>query len=171
MGFCLFNNVAVAAAQLASEGQRVAIVDWDVHHGNGTQDIFYDDARCCTSRSTSPAVPGHGLAGETGGPNAPRSNLNLPFPAGTRGDVYRQAFDEVVAPVVESFAADWLFISAGFDGHRDDPLAGLELTSADYADFASGCRRSCRPGGRWSRSRAATTSTRWPRRPAPRSPR
>jgi len=137
MGFCLFNNVAVAAALLAGQGRRVAIVDWDVHHGNGTQDIFYDDARVLyVSLHESPLYPGTGLASETGGPNAPRSNLNLPFPAGTRGDVYRQAIDEVVAPVIESFDPEWLFISAGFDGHRDDPLAGLELTSADYADFA-----------------------------------
>ncbi len=137
MGFCLFNNVAVAAARLAGEGERVAIVDWDVHHGNGTQDIFYDVAGVLyVSLHESPLYPGTGLASETGGPNAPRSNLNLPFPAGTRGDVYRQAIDEVVAPVVEAFAPDWLFISAGFDGHRDDPLAGLELTSSDYADLA-----------------------------------
>ena len=137
MGFCLFNNVAVAAAKLAAAGKRVAIVDWDVHHGNGTQDIFYDDSRVLyVSLHESPLYPGTGRADETGGPNAPMSNLNLPFPAGTRGDVYRQAIDEVVAPVIERFAPDWLFISAGFDAHRQDPLAGLELTSADYADFA-----------------------------------
>ncbi len=137
MGFCLFNNVAVAAARLAAEGRRVAIVDWDVHHGNGTQDIFYDDERVLyVSLHEAPLYPGTGLASETGGPAAPGSNLNLPFPAGTRGDVYRQAFDEVVAPIIESFRPEWLFISAGFDGHRNDPLAGLELSSADYADFA-----------------------------------
>jgi acetoin utilization deacetylase AcuC-like enzyme len=137
MGFCLFNNVAVAAAMLANAGERVAIVDWDVHHGNGTQDIFYDDPRVLyVSMHEWPLYPGTGRADETGGPNAPMSNLNLPFPAGTRGDVYRRAVDEVVAPVVAQFAPDWLFISAGFDGHRQDPLAGLELTSADYADLA-----------------------------------
>jgi acetoin utilization deacetylase AcuC-like enzyme len=137
MGFCLFNNVAVAAAHLAGAGERVAIVDWDVHHGNGTQDIFYDDPRVLyVSTHEAPLYPGTGRADETGGPGAPRSNLNLPFPPGTRGDVYRQAFDEVIAPVVCGFAPDWLFISAGFDAHRNDPLAGLELTSADYADLA-----------------------------------
>ena len=115
----------------------MAIVDWDVHHGNGTQDIFYDDPRVLyVSTHESPLYPGTGFASETGGPNAPRSNLNLPFPAGTRGDVYRQAIDEVIAPIVSAFAPDWLFISAGFDGHRLDPLADLELTSADYADMA-----------------------------------
>ena len=137
MGFCLFNSVAVAAAMLADRGERVAIVDWDVHHGNGTQDIFYDDPRVLyVSAHESPLYPGTGLAAETGGTKAPHSNLNLPFPAGTRGDVYRAAFDEVIAPIVAAHVPDWLFISAGYDGHRNDPLAGLELTSADYADFA-----------------------------------
>ncbi len=137
MGFCLFNNVSVAAAALADRGERVAIVDWDVHHGNGTQDIFYDDPRVLyVSMHESPLYPGTGRALETGGDAAPRTNLNLPFPAGTRGDVYRQALDEVVVPVIERFEPTWLLISAGFDAHRNDPLAGLELTSADYADFA-----------------------------------
>jgi len=127
----------VAAAKLAAEGQKVAIVDWDVHHGNGTQDIFYDDPLVFyASTHETPLYPGTGRAEEMGGSSAPRSNLNLPFPAGTRGDVFRRAVDEVIAPLVADFAPDWLFISAGFDGHRNDPLAGLELTSADYADLA-----------------------------------
>jgi acetoin utilization deacetylase AcuC-like enzyme len=137
MGFCLFNNVSVAAARLVAKGEKVAIVDWDVHHGNGTQDIFYDDPSVFyASTHEAPLYPGTGRAEEMGGPSAPRSNLNLPFPAGTRGDVYRRAVDEVIAPLISDFAPDWLFISAGFDGHRNDPLAGLELTSADYADLA-----------------------------------
>jgi len=148
MGFCLFNNVAVAAATIAARGERVAVIDWDVHHGNGTQDIFYDDLRVLyVSMHEAPLYPGTGRADETGGPNAPMANLNLPFPAGTRGDVYRRAVDEVIAPVVERFAPDWLFISAGFDGHRQDPLAGLELTSADYADLATRLQRLV-PAGR-----------------------
>ncbi len=137
MGFCLFNNVAVAAAALAERGERVAIVDWDVHHGNGTQDIFYDDPRVLyVSTHQSPLYPGTGRLEETGGDGAPFSNLNLPLPPGSRGDVFRQAFDEVVVPVVEAFDPTWLFISAGFDAHRNDPLASLELTSSDYADLA-----------------------------------
>jgi acetoin utilization deacetylase AcuC-like enzyme len=88
------------------------------------------------STHESPLYPGTGRLAETGGSQAPGTTLNLPFPAGTRGDVYRAAFDDVIVPVVESFAPDWLIISAGFDAHRDDPLAGIELTSADYADFA-----------------------------------
>lgn len=147
MGFCVFNNVAVAAALLAERGERVAIVDWDVHHGNGTQDIFYDDPRVLyVSTHEAPLYPGTGRADETGGPNAPMSNLNMPFPAGTRGDVYRQAVDEVVAPVIERFAPTWLIISAGFDGHRQDPLAGLELTSADFADLAIRLQQLVAPG-------------------------
>jgi acetoin utilization deacetylase AcuC-like enzyme len=146
MGFCLFNNVAVAAALLADEGERVAIVDWDVHHGNGTQDIFYDDPRVLyVSTHESPMYPGTGRADETGGPNAPGTNLNLPFPAGTRGEVFRRALDEVIAPVVERFAPDWLIISAGFDAHRRDPLAGLELSAADYADLAAGLQQLVAP--------------------------
>jgi acetoin utilization deacetylase AcuC-like enzyme len=138
MGFCLFNNAAIGAAKLAAEGQRVVVLDWDVHHGNGTQDIFYDDERVLyVSTHESPLYPGTGVLRETGGHRAPGTNLNLPFPAGTRGDTFRAAFDEVVAPVVESFAPDWLIVSAGFDAHRDDPLAGLQLTAADYADLAT----------------------------------
>ena len=137
MGFCLFNNAAVAAADLVARGERVAIVDWDVHHGNGTQDIFYDEPNVLyVSMHESPLYPGTGHINETGSAGAPMTNLNLPFPPGTRGDVYRRAVDEVVAPVIERFAPTWLFISAGFDAHRFDPLAGIELTAADYADMA-----------------------------------
>ena len=142
MGFCLFNNAAVGAASLAATGEKVAIVDWDVHHGNGTQDIFYTDPRVLyVSTHESPLYPGTGLLRETGAGAGERANLNLPFPAGTSGDTYRAAFDEVIVPVVEQFAPDWLIISAGFDGHRNDPLAGLRLSSADYADFARRLQR------------------------------
>ncbi len=142
MGFCLFNNVAVAARALSERGERVAIVDWDVHHGNGTQDIFYDDPTVLyVSTHQSPLYPGTGRLSETGGEPAPFTNLNLPFPPGTRGDVFRQAFDHVIAPVIERFDPTWLIVSAGFDGHRNDPLAGLQLTSADFADFADRLRQ------------------------------
>lgn len=137
MGFCLFNNVAVAAAALVDRGERVAIVDWDVHHGNGTQDIFYDVPDVLyVSTHQSPLYPGTGRLTETGGGLAPFTNLNLPFPPGTRGDVYRRVLDDVIAPVVERFAPTWLLISAGFDAHRNDPLASMQLTSCDYADLA-----------------------------------
>ena len=137
MGFCLFNNAAVGAAKLTSQGERVAIIDWDVHHGNGTQDMFYDDPNVLyVSTHESPLYPGTGHLRETGKDAGAGTNVNLPFPAGTAGDTFRAAFDEVVIPLVERFAPTWLIISAGFDAHRDDPLAGLSLTSADYADLA-----------------------------------
>jgi acetoin utilization deacetylase AcuC-like enzyme len=137
MGFCLFNNAAVGAAKIAAGGERVAIVDWDVHHGNGTQDMFYDDPRVLyVSTHESPLYPGTGQLRERGAGEGEGTTLNLPFPAGTAGDTYRAAFDDVVIPVVERFVPDWLIISAGFDAHRNDPLAGLALTSADYADLA-----------------------------------
>jgi acetoin utilization deacetylase AcuC-like enzyme len=137
MGFCLFNNAAIGAAKLAARGEKVAIVDWDVHHGNGTQDIFYDEPNVLyVSTHESPLYPGTGLLRETGGGAGERRNVNLPFPAGTAGDTFRAAFDEVVIPLVERFDPDWLIISAGFDAHRADPLAGLRLTASDYADMA-----------------------------------
>jgi acetoin utilization deacetylase AcuC-like enzyme len=138
MGFCLFNNAAIGAAKLAAGGERVAIVDWDVHHGNGTQDMFYADPRIMyVSTHQSPLYPGTGVLRETGSGDGTGANLNLPFPPGTAGDTFRAAFDTVVMPVLERFAPDWLIISAGFDAHRNDPLAGLKLTSADFADMAT----------------------------------
>jgi acetoin utilization deacetylase AcuC-like enzyme len=134
MGFCVFNNAAVGAAELAARGERVAIVDWDVHHGNGTQDMFYDDPRVLyVSTHQAPLYPGTGLLRETGTGEGEATNLNLPFPPGTGGDTFRAAFVTVVMPVVERFAPDLLFISAGFDAHRNDPLADIRLGSEDYA--------------------------------------
>jgi acetoin utilization deacetylase AcuC-like enzyme len=138
MGFCLVNNVAVAAASLAAEGERVAIIDWDVHHGNGTQDIFYNDPNVLyISTHQAGAYPGTGHLRDTGGPEASMTNLNLPLPVGATGDLIRACFDEVVLPVAEMFAPTWVLVSAGFDAHRDDPLADLQLTSADFADLAA----------------------------------
>jgi len=134
MGFCLVNNVAVAAASLAACGDTVAIVDWDVHHGNGTQAIFWDDPRVLyASVHEWPAYPGTGRACETGGPGAPGGTVNVPLPEGATGDVALRAFDDVIAPAIVDFAPDWLLVSAGFDAHRDDPLAGLAWSAGDYA--------------------------------------
>ena len=138
MGFCLLNNVAIAAAALADRGERVAIVDWDVHHGNGTQDIFWDDPRVLyASTHQWPAYPGTGRVTETGGAGAPGLTVNVPLPPGATGDVARMAFDQVIGPAVEGFAPTWVLISAGFDAHRDDPLADLAWSAGDYADLAS----------------------------------
>jgi acetoin utilization deacetylase AcuC-like enzyme len=136
MGFCLLNNVAVAAASLAEQGERVLVLDWDVHHGNGTQDIFWDDPRVLyASMHEWPAYPGTGRASETGGPGAPGLTVNVPLPAGATGDVALRAFDEVIAPAADAFGPTWVLLSAGYDAHRDDPLAGLAWSAGDFADL------------------------------------
>jgi acetoin utilization deacetylase AcuC-like enzyme len=136
MGFCVVNNVAVAAAALADRGEKVLIVDYDAHHGNGTQDCFYDDPRVMyVSFHEYPLYPGTGALSETGAGAGVGTTINFPFPAGTTGDVYLAAVDEVLAPAVERFAPTWLLLSAGFDAHRRDPLTGLALTAGDFADL------------------------------------
>lgn len=138
MGFCLINNVAVTAAALAARGDRVLIVDIDAHHGNGTQDVFWDEpAVTYVSIHEHPLYPGTGRIGESGGSEAPAGIVNVPVPAGTAGDVYRRFVDEIVVPVAERVAPDWLLLSTGFDAHRDDPLTGLGLTSGDYHDLTA----------------------------------
>jgi len=127
----------VAAATLVAHGERVVIVDWDVHHGNGTQDIFWDDpAVLYVSTHQFPAYPGTGRADEIGGPGARGLTLNFPLPPGATGDVARAAIDDVVAPVVEAFAPTWVLVSAGFDAHRADPLADLAWSAGDYSLLA-----------------------------------
>ncbi len=137
MGFCLFNNVAIAARHLVDHGERVAIIDWDVHHGNGTQEAFWDDDRVLfASLHQSPHYPYTGSLHETGGPNAPGCTINVPLPPGATGDVFQLAFDELIEPAVRAFAPTWILVSAGYDAHRDDPLGDLELSARDYADLA-----------------------------------
>jgi len=138
MGFCLLNNVALAAASLADAGEKVLIVDWDVHHGNGTQAIFWDDPDVLyVSTHQWPCYPGSGRSTEVGGAAARGSNVNVPLPAGTTGDVVRRAFDQMVAPVVDRFEPTWVLVSAGFDAHRADPLAELCLSAGDFAGLAT----------------------------------
>ncbi|MGB9113304.1 MAG: histone deacetylase, partial [Acidimicrobiales bacterium] len=137
MGFCLFNNVAIAAAYLAQRGERVCIIDWDVHHGNGTQAIFWDDPRVLyASTHQSPLYPGTGAAGEIGGKGALGLTVNVPMPPYATGDVARRAFDELISPEVEMFEPTFVLVSAGFDAHEADPLANLRLTSGDFAALA-----------------------------------
>jgi len=133
MGFCLFNNAAVAArhAQKSHGAERVAIVDFDVHHGNGSQDIFWDDASvmyCSTHQM--PLYPGTGALSETGSKN---TIVNAPLRPGDGGDAFREAMETSILPRLEGFAPDLIIISAGFDAHMRDPLANLNFVEADYA--------------------------------------
>jgi len=130
MGFCLFNNVAVGALHaLSAHGiKRVAIIDFDVHHGNGTEDIFSDDERVLmVSTFQHPLYPYSGT--ESVSPNM----VNIPLPAGSGSDAFRTAVRESWLPALEAQQPEILYVSAGFDAHREDPLAGLKLTEADYA--------------------------------------
>ncbi len=136
MGFCLFNNIAVAARSLADMGERVMIVDVDAHHGNGTQDVFYADPDVLfVSFHQFPWYPFTGRPDELGEGAGVGATVNIPMPAGATGDTYRLAFNTVVVPAAERFEPTWILVSAGFDGHRNDPLTDLGLTSADYADL------------------------------------
>ncbi|HKP17771.1 MAG TPA: histone deacetylase [Gaiellaceae bacterium] len=138
MGFCLFNNVAVAAraAQAERGVGRVAILDWDVHHGNGTEAIFWDDPSVLyVSLHQWPFYPG------TGGPDdGNETTVNVPLPAGCGDDRYVTAFEEVVEPAVRAFEPELLLVSAGFDAHLDDPLASMEVTASGFTELARRCR-------------------------------
>jgi acetoin utilization deacetylase AcuC-like enzyme len=141
MGFCLFNNIAVAAKKLVEEGRRVAIVDWDVHHGNGTQRMFYDDPNVLyVSLHQSPFYPGTGWETEVGEGAGEGTVVNLAWPAGTSGATYHDAMERVVLPILEGFAPDDLLVSAGYDAHRRDPLADMRLEDDDYRLMAAAVR-------------------------------
>jgi acetoin utilization deacetylase AcuC-like enzyme len=130
MGFCLFNNVAVAAAHaLEAHGlERVAIVDFDVHHGNGTEDIFRDDRRVMmASTFQHPFYPYSGIDGRS------ERMVNIPLPARSSGAAFRAAVETQWLPALEAFSPQMLFVSAGFDAHREDDMAALALVEADYA--------------------------------------
>jgi acetoin utilization deacetylase AcuC-like enzyme len=137
MGFCLVNNVAVAAASRTALGERVLIIDWDVHHGNGTQAIFWDDPDVLyVSTHQHPLYPGTGRPDEVGGRHAAGQTLNFPLPPGATGDVVRAALDEEARGAIEEFRPDWVLVSCGFDAHQADPLSDLRLSSGDFAELA-----------------------------------
>jgi len=136
MGFCFVNSVAIAAryAQKTHGAERIAIVDWDVHHGNGTQDIFWDDPSVLfASTHQMPLYPGSGAKNETGSGNI----FNAPLNPGDGGERFREAFQSRILPAVDKFAPDLILVSAGFDAHYRDPLANLELQADDF-DWATG---------------------------------
>jgi acetoin utilization deacetylase AcuC-like enzyme len=149
MGFCVFNNAAVAAAALAARGERVLVVDVDAHHGNGTQDIFYERGDVAyVSWHQHPLYPGTGRSDETGSGEGEGSTLNLPMPPDATGEHYRRSIEEILAPFAERFGATWLVLSAGFDGHRRDPLTDLALTSGDFSDITADLLQLVDPGCR-----------------------
>ena len=143
MGFCLFNNVAVAAAALRAGGVgRVCIVDWDLHHGNGTQHLFDGDPSVLSVSTHQYGIyPGTGAIDEVGLGAAAGRTLNLPFPAGFGDAEFARAFDEVILPIARQFAPDFVLVSAGFDCDGRDPLGGLDVSPAGFAMMATACRR------------------------------
>lgn len=161
MGFCFFNSVAIATRYIQQHHglQRVLIVDWDVHHGNGTQHAFYDDASVLFfSTHQFPYYPGTGGAMETGEGRGKGLTINVPLSGGQGDDEYREVFQKVLVPTADTFQPEFVVISAGFDAHRDDPLASMDLTEEGYGEvtnmvasiaknFSSGRILACLEGG------------------------
>ncbi len=138
MGFCIFNNVAIAAryAQRKYGADRILIADWDVHHGNGTQDIFYSDGSVLFfSTHQHPWYPGTGSPAETGEGEGEGTTLNCPFPAGAGRDEILGAFEQRLLPAAKKFQPDLILVSAGFDSRAGDPLGGFLLTDRDFSDL------------------------------------
>jgi acetoin utilization deacetylase AcuC-like enzyme len=137
MGFCLFNNIAITASYLLGMGERVAIVDWDVHHGNGTQHSFSSNADLMyVSLHEFPFYPGTGWVTEMGEGSGEGTTVNIPLPGGTTASSYLAAFDRLVMPVLEQFQPGWILVSSGYDAHVRDPLGGLNLESVHYGWMA-----------------------------------
>lgn len=139
MGFCLFNTVAIGARHLKSRhgAERVLIMDWDVHHGNGTQEAFYDDPSVLyISTHQHPYYPGTGAVEETGVSRGEGYTVNIPLPAGCGDGEYVQVFKDIVVPAAVRFAPEWILVSAGFDPHRRDPLGGMGVTEEGFAVMA-----------------------------------
>ena len=141
MGFCLFNNAAILASYLVREGgfRRVMVVDWDVHHGNGTQEIFYEDPRVLyfsVHQDGRTIYPGTGHIDEVGAGEGEGFNVNLPLPPGVGDDVYLEALSSIIHPIADSFKPEFIVASIGFDAHFADQLGNLRLTSMGYYEVA-----------------------------------
>jgi acetoin utilization deacetylase AcuC-like enzyme len=139
MGFCLFNTIAIGAHHLKNTygAKRVMIMDWDVHHGNGTQDAFYEDPSVLfISTHQFPYYPGTGAVNEVGQNAGEGYTINIPLPAGCTDAEYVRVFQEVVVPAAKEFEPEWILVSAGFDPHRRDPLGGMEVTEAGFGGMA-----------------------------------
>jgi len=146
MGFCFFGNMAVAARRATSAHglSRVMIVDWDVHHGNGTNDIFHGDADVLfLSIHESPLYPGTGPASDVGSGAGEGFTVNLPVPGGSGDLLYRSLVEHVAGALIRAWEPELVLISAGFDAHRDDPLATCRVTEAGYAGMTASLRRAC----------------------------
>lgn len=138
MGFCLFNNIAIAARYLIQHKnlERVLIVDWDLHHGNGTQHSFYDNPQVLYfSIHQYPYYPGTGHAQETGVGRGEGYNVNVPLPAGCDDAIYLQAFQHILQPIAKSYNPDFILVSAGFDAHSKDPLGGMKVTENGFTEM------------------------------------
>jgi acetoin utilization deacetylase AcuC-like enzyme len=139
MGFCLFNTMAIGAEYLKRVygAKKILIMDWDVHHGNGTQAAFYDDPTVFfISTHQFPFYPGSGAVNETGVGAGEGLTLNVPLPAGCTDVEYLQVFQDIVVPAAEKFQPDWILVSAGFDPHRRDPLGGMNVTEEGFGAMA-----------------------------------
>ena len=139
MGFCLFNTMAIGAEYLKRVygAKKILIMDWDVHHGNGTQAAFYDDPTVLfISTHQFPFYPGSGAVNETGVAAGEGFTLNVPLPAGCTDAEYLQVFQDIVVPAAEKFQPDWILVSAGFDPHRRDPLGGMNVTEEGFGAMA-----------------------------------
>lgn len=138
MGFCLFNNIAIGARYLQKRYKldRILIIDWDVHHGNGTEEIFYHDPSVFyISLHQYPHYPGTGSKESTGAGKGKGFNLNIPMQGGAGDIEYIKVFQEIIIPLLKDFKPEFILISAGFDGHKDDPLSSTTLTEAGYRDM------------------------------------